>query len=360
MPLTFGCDANQEAVVSSVGDFLAREAPLAANVRGDQLGCGFSPDLFRQMATLGFFGLATPTSLGGLGLGLFEVGLVASGLGFELVTGPWLETLAAVQLLGRTVGAEHLASRIVAGVELVSMPLRRVDWTSGATASLKASGRLSLTGAITSLGFAEGVDSWIVPARSADSRTILLAKLPAARNRVPLISVDPLWRGIALHLNSEPAEFVADFPFDRCEEVWDDVASLLAMNAMGGARRLLTLSVSYLKERRQFGQPIGGFQAMKHLVSNVFIDLAHSQNLAATACSCPVEEDRHMAVALAKIAADRSYLGAGEAALQTHGGIGFTWDVPVHFFLKAAMRQRLLPITTSEYSAAIRQRLGIE
>jgi alkylation response protein AidB-like acyl-CoA dehydrogenase len=128
--------------------------------------------------------------------------------------------------------------------------------------------------------------------------------------------------------------------------------ALAGMYVLGGARRLVEISVQYAVQRMQFGQPIATFQALKHALADAEIAIQHARALTLgvlTEASAPSSDD-HDAIrdrVLAKIAADRAASSAAETALQVHGGIGFTWESVVHHYLKAFVDLAAAPLPSA-------------
>jgi alkylation response protein AidB-like acyl-CoA dehydrogenase len=146
--------------------------------------------------------------------------------------------------------------------------------------------------------------------------------------------VDPL---SPLHeLTSAPAGDVLDTDPTR----WRlEGAVLTAALQVGLAARLTELAVDYAKQREQFGRTIGSFQAVKHICADMFVraELARvAVHAAAVLLDDPDDDEAPRSVAGAKLLADEASTGNGRSSVQVHGGMGFTWEVPVHFFLKRA------------------------
>jgi hypothetical protein len=343
-------NSDQKDMANTVDDFFRREAPLERNLLAVQSESGFDPRLYRQMTALGFLGTDRRSVGNETPFGLLAP--VAHAIGYQLVPGPWLEQVLVIRLLQ---GCENLsadlAARVSDGGEFVSLPLRRDDWSS-----VSASGalpRLRVSGMIRLLGFATQVDSWIVPIAGADS-IIRLVRVPASpADATEIDSIDPLWRGAAVTLTGRDAEVVGTCDARAAQRALYEATVLLAMAAIGGAQRLLDIAVEYLKAREAFGRPIGAFQALKHRAADQFIAIEHFQNLALAAF---VEDSEIIGIA-AKVAADDVYQRAAKFALQMHGASGFTWDVPIHYFLKASLRQSLLPVPTPAHREVLGQML---
>lgn len=167
----------------------------------------------------------------------------------------------------------------------------------------------------------------------------------------PLPAVDPL---SSLHeVESWPDGIVLDI--DAVEFVRRG-ALLTAAVQVGIAGRLTDLAVDYAKSREQFGRTIGGFQAVKHICADMYAraELARvAVQAAAVTLDDPEVGDVGRAVAGAKLLADEAATMNGRSCVQVHGGMGFTWEVPVHFFLKRAWRHATEWLTDDEAAEAV-------
>src|SRR5437764_1503223 len=139
----------------------------------------------------------------------------------------------------------------------------------------------------------------------------------------------------------------AAFPLERLDAGWtpslwqtlEETGVFSVRNALGLATRMTELAVDYAKQREQFGQVIGSFQAVKHLCADMFVraELARAAvHAAAVTIDDPTVGDAARAVAGAKLLADEAATVNARSCVQVHGGMGFTWEVPVHFFVRRA------------------------
>jgi alkylation response protein AidB-like acyl-CoA dehydrogenase len=138
----------------------------------------------------------------------------------------------------------------------------------------------------------------------------------------------------------------------RCEAVaW----TLLAAQAVGAASSALELTSGYVKDRRQFGQPIGRFQAVKHRVANMLIDLENARSAAYNAGWALTEsrDDAQLAAHLAKAVSTEKAVNVTQSAIQAHGGIGFTWEYDLHLYLRRAKTCELVLGQPDDHFAAI-------
>jgi hypothetical protein len=212
-----------------------------------------------------------------------------------------------------------------------------------------------LVGTFLAAGLAEGCVTVLEPGRTPllvghiDVSDSILVLDPAgvclapATGGLPLPEpIDPL---TPLHeLATVPDGALIDVDFLR---VWREGALLTAALQVGLAARMTDLAVGYAKTREQFDRPIGSFQAVKHLCADMLVrtELARASLHAAavtlddSAAQHPEVGDEGRAVAGAKQLADEAACGNARSCVQVHGGMGFTWEVPVHFLLKRAWLQ---------------------
>ncbi|MFJ3516527.1 acyl-CoA dehydrogenase family protein [Streptomyces sp. NPDC090131] len=266
---------DQKDLRAGVRDLLAGRYAREALRASVDTGAGVDRALWRELGEAGFFALRLPEAEGGVGLGLPEAVLVFEEAGRALVPGPLVAT--------------HLAAGVVPGA-------------AAGTAVVSA---FDLDGPLV--------------AHLADADAVLGASgVPAGE---PVRSVDPL---TPLH---RVAVAVGDVsPYRQAG------ALLTAALQVGSALRTVELAVRYAGEREQFGQPIGAFQAVKHLCAQMLVraEVARTAVYAAAVTGDPGE------VAAAKLLADGAAVRGARDCLQVHGGMGFTWEADVHLHLKRA------------------------
>ena len=258
---------------------------------------------WRELVHAGVFGLRVSEEQGGVGLGIVESTLVFEELGRHLVPGPLVGTeLATVCGL---VAAD--AERVVGVVD----------------------GR----GAPTMIEHFADLDRIIV-LDAAGIWSIAPAAVTVERIERPL---DPLTPTSRVTGSLPQGEQVADAAASR--QRWLEGAVLTSALLVGAAQAATDLAVDYAQQRQQFGRPIAGFQAVKHLLADMQAHVTAAQAAvyaAAATLHDPSVGDPARAVAAAKITAGQAAVHAGRDGIQVHGGMGFTWDVPAHLYLKRA------------------------
>lgn len=340
---------DEEAIGELAGDVFARRAPLATQEARARDGAGGDLDraLLGELGGLGFFSQAVPASAGGLGLSWLASGLVAEAAGRELVPGPWLEQLVAVRLLAS--GGVDVVDPYASGTRPVALAVgpgsARATWDAAAgTAS----------GTLRGLRCGDQVDRFVVVAEGAT-----LVVDPAAAGvgpAEPEPTVDPLWRSVEVHLDGVVPELVLETPRGAAEDALALASCLVAAASVGAAARALDIGVAYVRDRYQFGVPVGSFQAVKHRLANAYIELLHARALVRRALAV----EGTATVWEARLAADRCERTVAEAALQVHGGIGFTSEVPIHLFLKGAQQRRAWPEPVDGAHDRVRAWLGLD
>jgi alkylation response protein AidB-like acyl-CoA dehydrogenase len=276
----FQLTEDQRALRDGVRQLLARRfdrEALWAAVREP----GLDRALWRELGDAGFFALRLPEADGGVGLGLPEAVLAFEEAGRALLPGP----LVATHLAAGTVPGAATGEAVVAAVDG-----GLVEWLAEADV-------------------VRGDAAGAVPLRSVDPMTPL--------HRVAAVS---------------PADPAAVSPVGPAAvSPADPVAVLLtAAEQLGTATRACELAVQHARTREQFGQPIGGFQAVKHLCADMLVraEVARAAVYAAAVTADPAD------IAAARLLADEAAVRGARDCLQVHGGMGFTWESEVHLHLK--------------------------
>jgi alkylation response protein AidB-like acyl-CoA dehydrogenase len=348
-------DPIEREVVETFRDVLAKEDPLALGLAAANAGAaspGYDRSLLERLAELGFFGVSCSGDAGGLELSTGVLGALCVEAGRALLGGPWLEQLLAVGLLD-AVGAPAPIEQLVAGSLVVSLPLDGPTWRVPPPAQVDGD-RARFAPARCEIGFASGVDAWLLPARDVATGTVVLVRLDADPARCQgRRRWSELWRSDDVDLAGAEGTVVAQLGEPVTAAHLLDTARLLAATSVGSTEAVLASATEFLKVREQFGRPIGSFQALQHRLADVYIELEHTRALVRATLGTPPGEELALLVTMAKVAADRMGVSAAETALQVHGGLGFTWELPVHHYLKEALRRRTLP----EPTAVARQEL---
>jgi alkylation response protein AidB-like acyl-CoA dehydrogenase len=295
--MDFRVGADQKELAAAVRAFATKRFPQLKDREGV-----LDRKLFRELADVGVFSLCLPEDRGGLARPFADAVLVFEELGRALLPGPALWT--------------HLAARFIDGAEGGDLVVGGIEAKAG-PALVEHAERLDVLLVLRDDRI-ERVD-----ARSLATKSIETPLDPLT----PVSLADPA-----------PAGERIGGPEDA-SRLRREATALAAAQLLGIAGATLTLAVEYAKVREQFDRPIGSFQAIKHILADMFVrlEVARAAVYAAGATiDTPEVGDLGRAVATAKLkAADAAILNA-RACIQVHGGMGYTWEIPAHYYLKRA------------------------
>src|SRR5580693_9121830 len=348
----------QSMLRDSARGLISDKAPVShlRQLRDSKDAVGFSRDLWKAFAEMGFSGLLVPEAFGGSGLGCVEAGVVMEEIGRTLMPSPFLSTtvLAASALSrGGSVAqkSEHLP-KISAGTLIAALAIDEGAKHRPLQTRLQAvrSGNgFKLNGAKAFVVDGHVADLLIVAARTAGAA--------GEREGVTLFLVDPKTKGIAtertimvdahnaaridFHNVEVDADHVlgeVDAGFGLLEGVLNIGRGAVASEMVGLSEEVFGRTVSYLKERKQFGKPIGEFQALQHRAAQLYIDIeiTRAAVLKAQQTLDGDFENAAAAVAVAKARAGTTATRAVQEGVQMHGGMGMTDQFDIGFFMKRA------------------------
>lgn len=362
---------NEEQVMlrDSAAGFLAQKATVAhlRALRDSGSERGFSDDVWAEMVEMGWAGIAIPEAFGGLGYGYTGLGLLLEQAGRNLSASPLQATvLVAATVIGELGSAqqkEAWLSAIAGGEKLVSLALQEGAHHAPLMSALRAerSGdEFVLNGGKVLVPDASAADLFIVIARTAgapgDERGLsaFLVDADASGLRIePRSLVDSRSAG-ALTLHNVRVSAARLLGTEGA--AWPGLSRALDIANIGLAAELLGLStaafertVSYLKERKQFGRVIGSFQGLQHRAAELFaeLELARSIVLQALHAIDNGEPDLALLASAAKAKLCEVAQRATNEAIQMHGGIGMTDEHEIGFFIK---RARVLQHTFGDYN----------
>jgi alkylation response protein AidB-like acyl-CoA dehydrogenase len=365
----------EEDLRSAVRDLLDDKSPWPAVLARTESDEPNDAALWHSLAAdLGCAGLLIPESYGGAGAGYREAAVVAEETGRAVAPVPYLGSavMATAALLG--VGGDELLAGLAEGrltaalaVEFARMPPGRVEGAGGAGLGTGVrvgaappgdpAGQARLTGTVTGVADALLADALLVPADGVPFGLYAVDAGAPGVARAAVVSLDATRPLCDLAFDSAPARAVAtgEAAAQAVASALAAGAAVLASEQLGVAQRCLDMTVAYLKERRQFARPIGSFQALKHRVADVWIQVTQARAAAryAAACLADGDPDTPVAVALAKAACGDAAVHAAQECVQMHGGIGFTWEHPAHLLLTRAKSGAMALGTPDRHRAAL-------
>jgi len=350
---------DQELLAKTAADFAAERSPVARMraLRDAKDPAGFSRPLWKEMAELGWLGIPFPESYGGAGMGLSELAVVLEALGRRLAPEPFLSTvlLGGQSVLRAGSDAQRAAwlPRIVSGDALLALANQergtRFDLQRVAARARREGSDWVLQGEKTAVLDGAGADALVVAARTgggdADAAGISLFLVPGATAGLKVVRQWRVDSRNAAQVLLEDARLPADALLGRAgeglgvlEEVVDLATAGLCAEMLGSMSEAFERTLDYLKNRVQFGVPIGSFQALKHRAAQMFveIELCRSAVMGAVRALDAAEADARRLVSLAKARCSETAILVANEAIQMHGGIGMTDEHEIGFFLKRA------------------------
>jgi alkylation response protein AidB-like acyl-CoA dehydrogenase len=343
---------DQEDIRRTARGFVQERAPVTMlrGLRDTRDAMGISRELWKDLAGLGLVGMALPEAYGGGGLGFAELGLVLEELGRNLVPTPFLSTVVlgagAVLLAGSEEQRSAWLPAVCRGDLLLAFALdegtrygglaslrMRAERAGGGGWTLRGEKSFVLDGHIAD-GFVvvdAGARMFLVP-RDAPGLTVRRLDTIDSRN-VARASFDGVLVPEEARLAGADAAVL--------ERLVDRGAVALAAEMFGGVQEAFERTISYLKVRKQFGVPIGSFQALKHRAAHLFCEVELSRSIVLEALRALDDPARPAAEisALASVAKARlsdTYVAVAAEAIQMHGGIGVTDELDIGFFYKRA------------------------
>lgn len=352
MPLFLNED--QTMLADTAREFLGEAAPVAhlRSLRDADDPTGFDRGLWAKFAEMGFTGMMVPESAGGLGLGHVEAGIVLEEIGRNLSPSPFLTTsVAAVAALSGTSAGEHWLPRIAAGEAIAALAIdeRAKHGVAIAMRAERSGNGFRLSGTKQFVAHGHVADLILVAARTAgnaeDTDGITLFALATD---TPGLTADPRRltdSSIAARLTFDDVEVDGDAVIGSVDDGRTVLDRLLTAVRTGAAAESLgvgegaaTRTLDYLRQRKQFGQTIGSFQALQHRAAHLYseLEVARAAVLKAQQLLDDGAADADTAVSVAKAMAGMAATLAVQEAVQMHGGIGMTDDADIGFFMKRA------------------------
>ena len=339
--MNFDLSEEQRLLQQTVAQFLEKECPPSVVREIFEGDTGFDPALWKGMVELGIGGLHISESYGGAGLEVIDLALAAETLGYAAAPGPFLgHALAslAIQLGGSDEQKKNWLPRLAAGDAIGTIALGETDgawqpeqWTANANDKL--------TGRKQYVPYANLAEVIVVGV--AGGGLVLVERSAAGVEVSPFGGVDRSRRLDTLDFDGVAFE---PLPEGRAvaSRVRDAGLVLIAADAFAAGSRLVDMSVEYAKTREQFGVTIGHFQALKHQLANMAVEIEPARALFWYAAHAfdhiPGEAER--AAAIAKAHCTDSAMRVARSAVEAHGGIGFTWECDVQIWFKRALFDR--------------------
>jgi alkylation response protein AidB-like acyl-CoA dehydrogenase len=353
----------EESVRDSVRSLLAKRCTpdrVAAVYDGDRAG---HDELWRALAAdLGLAGLLVPEEHGGAGASAREASVVLEELGRFVAPVPFLTSAVVATTVLLAAGCTEPLGPLACGerVAALAVPFSTAPGRAVPAVTVDDDGRLR--GSVTAVAGALEADLLLVPAEAAGR--LELHEVPAGSARItPVTSLDMTRQIADVDLTGAAARPLADG--DRAERAIDVAletgAALMASEQLGVAQWCLDETLEYLKMRRQFGRIVGGFQALKHRLADLYVMVESARAAAryAAAAVAADDPDRPVAASVAQAYCADVAVQAAEECVQLHGGVGMTWEHPAHLYLKRAKADQLAFGTPGAHHARLAGLVGL-
>ncbi|GAA0730478.1 acyl-CoA dehydrogenase family protein [Sphingomonas japonica] len=347
---------NDEQVMlrDTTKQFVAEHAPVShlRALRDANDSTGFSRDLWKQFAEMGFTSILIGEDHGGLGLGHVEAGVVLEEIGRNLSPSPFLTTaVAAVEALKGTAHAERWFPGIVAGDTVAALAIdERAKHGDAIAMTAERSGNgFKLSGEKRFVTHAHVADLLIVAARTSgadvDDAGVTLFAVPKDADGLSHETERLADSSLAARSRFDRVEVDADAVIGEVDNGRVVLERLLAAGRTGASAEMLgvgggamDMTVAYMKERKQFGAPIGSFQALQHRAAHLYseMEVARAAVLKAQQLLDADDARADEAVSVAKAMTGLAATLAVQEGIQMHGGIGMTDEYDIGFYMKRA------------------------
>ncbi|WOK37410.1 acyl-CoA dehydrogenase family protein [Sphingomonas sp. C3-2] len=306
---------------------------------------------------LGLAGVAVSESFGGVGLGMVELAILAEEAGRNTATLPFLSSLglaaSAIQAGGSEAQKQRWLPKLASGELIASFAIANAEDTPGATL-----GDGMLTGAALHVPHGARADLYVVAAHNG---VAIVERSAPGLSVTPLTTMDQTRPYARLDFGGVAAEALADGDAGL-KAALSAGCLMIAADSLGGAQACLERTVAYAQERVQFGRVIGSFQAVKHRLADMMVEIEQSRSAVYWA-ACAMDEgsdEAAMAVHAAKAFACDTYQKCAGEMIQLHGGIGFTWEHDAHLYFKRARSNASLLGTPDWHREEVAKLTGLD
>jgi alkylation response protein AidB-like acyl-CoA dehydrogenase len=335
--MQFGLTESQEFLKDSARKFFAGECPSTEVRRLMETDTAYDAALWSKLTDQGYTGIIFPEEYGGVGLGKVELMLLMEEAGRALLPGPFFSTVVLAGSVLESVSTPANKKKYLAPIcqgearATVAILEASASWNPRSVQLSAANGKL--TGDKLFVPDAAIADFLVVVARNG----VFVADSKARGVKItPMSAMDLTRKLYAVEFSNTPVEEIGaakDLP-----RAFDVATAALAAELVGGMQRTLEITVEYAKTRKQFGKPIGMFQAVQHQCADMYLE-TESARSAVYYAGWALEEnspDAANAVSIAKMYASDAGRTVGNRGIQIHGGMGFTWENDLHLYYRRA------------------------
>ncbi|WP_110205401.1 acyl-CoA dehydrogenase family protein [Nocardioides daejeonensis] len=335
----FGLTEEQQELAATVRTLLERRADSTSTRAATESATGFDADLWQTLCEqIGVAAFAIPEEYDGAGFSLFETGIVAESLGYALAAVPLISSVVAAEALLGTGDAALCAELLpsIAGGEVAALAWPGVTGPAAAVPTVVAADD-RLTGTASRVLHGDRASVLLVVAEAADGAALYVVD-PTQATAVATPAMDTTLRFADLTFDGTPARRIGGDAKAALHRAHLAGTALVACLQVGGAQRALDMTVAYTGERVQFGRVIGSFQALKHRMADMLVEVETSRSIAwaATYAVATEADDTEILVASAASHCGDAFMKVAGEAVQLHGGIGITWEHDISWVFKRA------------------------
>jgi alkylation response protein AidB-like acyl-CoA dehydrogenase len=335
--MQFGLNESQEILKNNARQFFAGECPMAHVRQLAESKQPYDAALWSKMASQGFMGIIFPEKYEGLGLGKVELILLMEEAGRALLPGPFWSTVALAGTVIDAIASDAQKTKyltpICHGQALSTLALLETGSTWDWADTRLADSNGKLTGEKLFVLDADVADFILVAAQTG----VFLVEAQAPGLCItPMPALDLTRNFYAVQFKDTPAEKLGEGT--HLARALDIATAALVAEMVGGMQRVLDLTVDYAKMRKQFGKPIGTFQAVQHQCADMYLETESSRSAAYYAAWALEQDapDAATATSIAKMYASDACRAVGNRGIQIHGGNGFAWENDLHLYYRRA------------------------
>jgi alkylation response protein AidB-like acyl-CoA dehydrogenase len=335
--MQFGLSESQEFLKDSARKFFAGECPGSEMRRLMETETAYDPQLWAKLTDQGYTGIIFPEEFGGLAFGQVELMLLMEESGRALLPGPFFSTVVLAGSVIDRVAPPLLKKKyltpICEGHARATVAVQESSASWNVTDVQLTAANSKLTGEKLFVSDAAVADFILVVATNG---VYAVDRHAAGLQITPMRAMDLTRKIYVVEFKDTPAELIG--PATNLPRAFDVASAALAAELVGGMQRTLELTVEYAKTRKQFGKPIGTFQAVQHQCADMYLE-TESARSAVYYAGWALEEnvpDASAAVSIAKMYASDAGRTVGNRGIQIHGGMGFTWENDVHLYYRRA------------------------
>jgi acyl-CoA dehydrogenase len=364
--MNFDFSDDQKLLRKTAREYLDEHAPLSVCRAVLESGAAYSEALWKGIAALGWVGTSIPEEFGGAGFGRLELAVLAEEIGRALAPIPFSSSVylatEAILCAGSAAQKSQYLPKLATGECIGTFAHTEKGGRHGpeGVACTFAGGKLSGTKLVVPDGTI--ADFAAVTAQGGNGVVLVLVDLTAAGvERQSIRSVDPSRCLASVRFTGVPAQRLGDADgWELAEHFLDRAAVLMAFEQIGGAQRAFEITREFCLDRYAFGRPIASFQAIKHRLADLYveIELARSNTYYGAWALSNESDELPRAACGARASATDAFALAATEMIQLHGGVGYTWEYDCHLFYRRAKLLGLVLGSASEWRERLIERLG--